>query len=46
MTRNEYIKAREADDLDVYQWEREVLEDAISTCKAFIEEWRDKENSL
>lgn len=36
----------EADDLDVYKWEREVLEDAISTCKAFIEEWRDKENSL
>ena len=36
----------EADDLDVYQWEREVLDDAISTCKAVIEEWRDKEYSL
>lgn len=36
----------ETDDLDVYQWEREVLDDAIATCKAFIEEWRDKEYSI
>lgn len=36
----------ETDDLDVYQWEREVLNDAIATCKAFIEEWRDKEYSI
>lgn len=40
------ISPLEADDLDVYQWEREVLDDAISTCKAFIEEWRDKEYSI
>ena len=36
----------ETDDLDVYQWEREVLKDAISTCKAFIDEWRYKEYIL